>query len=193
MPPPPGARNGSICASRRAPSDRADISWLGPYGRARARAIELLLPSALSRYRRCLEEVPPPPLTLSPPPQVTRTSSRAWATILRPAPAPVARRAPPAAVPWRSATSCLGGAGWGVHFGPHFQPHLLVWKSLKVIPGANPVSVTSRVRCAHVRSLCVCSVCSDFRVTAYSRAGLEASREPRVGSGARQRLCRPCF
>ena len=68
VPPPPGARKGSISASRPAPSDRAEILWSGPHGRARARALELLQPSALLALSRCLEEVPPPPLTLSPPP-----------------------------------------------------------------------------------------------------------------------------
>ena len=67
VPPPPGACKGSICASRRAPSDRAEILWSGAHGRARARAIELLLPSACLALSRCLEEVAPPPLTLSPP------------------------------------------------------------------------------------------------------------------------------
>ena len=191
VPPPPGARKGSISASRPAPSDRAEIPWSGPHGRARARAIELLQPSALSRYRRCREEVPPPPLTLSPPPTGDEDFLQDIGSDFEPgagahcAKSAAGRRS----VAWRH---FMSRGGWsGVHFRSHFRPHSLVLRSLKVISGANPMPVTSRNRCAHVRSLCSCSVCSDFRVTVVSRAGPEASREPRVGLGARQRLCKP--
>ena len=193
VPPPPGARKGLISASRPAPSDRAEIPWSGPHGRARARAIELLQPSALSRYRRCREEVPPPPLTLSPPPtgdedflQGMGNDFEAGAGASRAKGA--AGRGSVAQRHFMSRGGWLGGA-----FRAAFSAAFACLEEPEGHTGCK-----SRVRDLP-RPMRTCPVLLRvFRVFRFpcdrvSSAGLEASREPRVGSAARQRLCRPCF
>ena len=193
VPPPPGARKGSISASRPAPSDHAEILWSGPHGRARARALELLQPSALLALSRCLEEVTPPPLTLSPPPtgdedflqgmgsdfEAGAGASRAKGAAGRGSVAQRHRASP--------------GAGWGGALWAAFWAAFPCLDESEGHPGCK-----SRVRDL-ARPMRTCPVLLRvFRVFRFpcdrvSSAGLEASREPRVGSGARQRLCRPCF